>query len=136
MGGKPPVSFIDPGIECDSCPLSSCDLPINKITIPLASMDSKKILDQIADASEQYKAYQRICFACYTTVLRMFYLLLILPNEEIKRLISLLDIKHWVSNTSLPHHSLVQQGNYLKASSFLPEASLLDTREKCKGDNK
>jgi hypothetical protein len=94
-------------------------------------MDPKKILDQIAGASDQYKVYQRIYSGCCAAMFRMFYPLHTPSNEEIGRPISLLlDAKHWMSNISLPHSSLVQQGNYLGAAPFLTEPSLYETREK------
>lgn len=99
-------------------------------------MDPKKILDQFAGASEQYKVYQKICSGYCTTILRLFCPLPASPNEEIKSLISLLDVKHWVSNISPPHPSLVQQGNYLCAAPFLSEPNLYKTQEKCEDGNK
>jgi hypothetical protein len=103
----------------------------------LASMDPKKILDQIVGASDQYKVYQRIYSGCYAAMLRMFYSLHTPSNDEIGRAISLLlDVKHWMSNISLPHPSLVQQGNYLSAAPCLTELSLYETREKCDDGNK
>jgi len=100
-------------------------------------MDPKKILDQIAGTSDQYKLYQKIYSGCYTAMLRMFYPLHPPSKEEIGRPISLLlEVKHWMSNISLPHSSLVQHENYLGAAPFLTEPSLYETREKREEGNK
>ena len=100
-------------------------------------MDPKKILDQLSGVSEQYKVYQRIYSGCCAAMLRMFHPLHTPSNGEIGSPTSLLlDVKHWMTNISLPHSSLVQQGNYFGATPSFTEPNLYETREKCGDDNK